>query len=88
MQVSPMEIEQTILEHPDGLVDDVSVAGVSGGRTTGERAPRAWIVLSPAGKALGEEESTERIRRWVRERLSKYKWLRGGIAVVAQVGGF
>ena len=85
MQVSPMEIESTILDHPDKLVDDATVAGVSGGRTTDERLPRAWIVLSQAGVQLGAVETTKRIDAWVRECLSRYKWLRGGIAVVNEV---
>ena len=82
MQVSPMEIESTILDHPDKLVDDVTVAGVSGGRTVDERLPRAWIVLSQAGVQLGAAETMKRIDAWVKECLSRYKWLRGGIAVV------
>ena len=85
MQVSPMEIENTIFDHPDKLVDDVTVAGISGGRTADERVPRAWVVLSPAGMQLGATEATRQIDRWVRERLSRYKWLRGGIAVVNEV---
>ncbi|KAG2362835.1 hypothetical protein BDR07DRAFT_1484318 [Suillus spraguei] len=56
MQVSPVEIENTLLSQPDKLIIDVCVAGVSGGRTSDERIPRAWIVLSPAGVALGEKE--------------------------------
>lgn len=82
-----MEIENAILDHPEKLVVDVAVAGVSGGRTTDEHVPRAWIVLSAAGRELGGKEATERIDRWVRERLSKYKWVRGGIGVVDRVGG-
>lgn len=85
MQVSPMEIENAILDHPEKLVVDVAVAGVSGGRTTDEHVPRAWIVLSAAGRELGGKEATERIDRWVRERLSKYKWVRGGIGVVDRI---
>ncbi|KIM54632.1 hypothetical protein SCLCIDRAFT_136462 [Scleroderma citrinum Foug A] len=85
MQVSPMEIENTIFDHPDKLVDDVTVAGISGGRTADERVPRAWVVLSPAGMQLGAAEATRQIDRWVRERLSRYKWLRGGIAVVNEI---
>lgn len=81
-----MEIENTILDHPDKLVDDVTVAGVSGGRTADERVPRAWIVLSPMGAQLGAAIATRQIDGWVRERLSRYKWLRGGIAVVHEVG--
>lgn len=88
MQVSPVEIEGTILAQPDKLVTDVSVAGVSGGRTLDERIPRAWIVLSPAGVALGEKEVVKRLNTWVQERLSRFKWLRGGIEIVETVGFF
>ncbi|KAI6098229.1 hypothetical protein F5141DRAFT_1190829 [Pisolithus sp. B1] len=85
MQVSPMEIENTILSHPDKLVDDVTVAGVSGGRTLDERVPRAWIVLSAEGKALGSARTAQRIQDWVQACLSRYKWLRGGIAVIDEI---
>ncbi|KAG2033462.1 hypothetical protein BDR03DRAFT_1002101 [Suillus americanus] len=85
MQVSPVEIENTILAQPDELITDVSVAGVSGGRTSDERIPRAWIVLSPAGTALGEKEVVIRLNAWVQERLSRYKWLRGGIGIVETI---
>ncbi|KAG2147414.1 uncharacterized protein EDB93DRAFT_1250560 [Suillus bovinus] len=85
MQVSPVEIEDTILAQPDNLITDVSVAGVSGGRTSDERIPRAWIVLSPAGAALGEKEVVTRLNAWVQERLSRYKWLRGGIGIVETI---
>ncbi|KAG2034779.1 acetyl-CoA synthetase-like protein [Suillus americanus] len=56
MQVSPIEIENTILAQPDNLITDASVAGISGGWTSDQRIPRAWIVLSPAGAGLGEKE--------------------------------
>ncbi|KAG1855928.1 hypothetical protein F4604DRAFT_1590599 [Suillus subluteus] len=85
MQVSPVEIENTILAQPDKLITDVSVAGVSGGRTSDERIPRAWIVLSSAGAALGEKEVVTRLDVWVQERLSRYKWLRGGIGIVETI---
>ncbi|OAX30981.1 acetyl-CoA synthetase-like protein, partial [Rhizopogon vinicolor AM-OR11-026] len=78
-QVSPTEIENILLAHPDKLIIDVSVAGVSGGRTSDERIPRAWVVLSSAGAALGEKEVTARLNAWVQQRLSRYKWLRGGV---------
>ncbi|KAG2749258.1 acetyl-CoA synthetase-like protein [Suillus brevipes Sb2] len=85
MQVSPNEIENTILAQPDKLITDVSVAGVSGGRTSDERIPRAWVVLSPAGAALGEKEVVSRLNAWVQEHLSRYKWLRGGIGIVEAI---
>lgn len=85
MQVSPVEIENMLLSQPDKLIIDVCVAGVSGGRTSDERVPRAWIVLSPAGVALGGKEVVARLDAWVQERLSRYKWLRGGIACVKTI---
>jgi hypothetical protein len=88
MQVSPVEIENTLLAQPDGLITDVTVAGVSGGRTVDERIPRAWVVLSPAGAALGATEVVARLNAWVQEQLSRYKWLRGGIGIVEAVGVF
>ena len=55
MQVSPREIEDTLLAHPEGLLSDVTVSGVRGGRTADEKVPRAWVVLSPAGRRLVAE---------------------------------
>lgn len=85
LQVSPVEIEDTLLVHPDKLIIDASVAGVSGGRTLDERIPRAWVVLSPEGHKLGASATIEKLDAWVRESLSKYKWLRGGIEVVDMI---
>lgn len=86
--MSPTEIEETLLKHPEKLVVDVTVAGVSGGRTADERVPRAWVVLSSNGKTLDATKVVARLDAWVREALSRYKWLRGGIAVVNQVRPF
>ncbi|OJA19509.1 hypothetical protein AZE42_03213 [Rhizopogon vesiculosus] len=85
MQVSPVEIEDTLLAHPDKLIIDVTVAGVTGGRTSDERIPRAWVVLSPAGVALGGKDVVARLDVWVQERLSRYKWLRGGMGIVEAI---
>ncbi|KAF8548348.1 acetyl-CoA synthetase-like protein, partial [Imleria badia] len=85
MQVSPTEIEEMLRQHPEGLIIDVSVAGVSGGRTADERVPRAWVVLSSEGKVLGASEVVERLDAWIRETLSRHKWLRGGINVVDEI---
>jgi hypothetical protein len=80
-----VEIENTLLAHPDKLINDASVAGVSGGRTLDERIPRAWVVLSAEGRKLGASVTMAKLDAWVRESLSKYKWLRGGIEVVDEV---
>lgn len=92
MQVSPAEIENALLTHPGGLVNDVAVAGVqvlreSRGHKEGlsERVPRAWVVLTAKGKSLGDEEVAKELNSWVKERLSKYKQLRGGIGFVPEV---
>ncbi|KAJ7258222.1 hypothetical protein C8J57DRAFT_1341451 [Mycena rebaudengoi] len=85
-QVSPAEIEDTLFALPGALVSDVCVAGVSGlGRTADEKVPRAWVVLSPAGKREGEAAVIKKLEAWHRERLSRWKWLRGGIEVVKEI---
>jgi acyl-CoA synthetase (AMP-forming)/AMP-acid ligase II len=73
------------MSHPKKLIVDVSAAGVSGGRTEDEKIPRAWIVLSEVGKALGTAETIKQLEEWHQENLSRYKWLRGGIEVVNEV---
>jgi hypothetical protein len=70
---------------PEKLVEDVCVAGVIGGRTSDEKNPRAWIVLSEKGRERGAKETMEAVDNWVKKTLSKYKWLRGGIEVVDEV---
>jgi len=84
-QVSPIEIENCLLGHPEKLIIDVTVAGVSGGRTSDEKVPRAWIVLSSAGKKLGASAVIKELESWHQKNLSKYKWLRGGIEVVEEI---
>ena len=84
-QVSPSEIEDVLLTHPDKLISDACVAGVPGGRTADEKIPRAWIVLSSAGKRLGAEQTAKLLDEWVKKNLSSYKWLKGGFEVTDTV---
>jgi len=84
-QVSPMEIENCLLDHPDKLIGDVTVAGVSGGRTSDEKVPRAWIVLNAAGRKRGASKVIKELESWHQKNLSKYKWLRGGMEVVEEI---
>ena len=58
----------------------------TGGRTSDEKVPRAWVVLSNAGKQRGEKEVVQALHSFIQKNLSKYKWLRGGIEVVDEVG--
>ncbi|KAJ7760882.1 hypothetical protein DFH07DRAFT_1021402, partial [Mycena maculata] len=85
VQVSPKEIEDALFAHPEKLISDVAVAGVSRGRTEDEKVPRAWIVLSSAGEKKGASAVIKALEQWHHESLSKYKWLRGGIEVVKEV---
>ncbi|KAG2009620.1 AMP dependent CoA ligase [Coprinopsis cinerea AmutBmut pab1-1] len=84
-QVSPVEIENCLLAHPDHLIIDATVAGVSGGRTSDEKVPRAWVVLSDKGKALGPDAVIQALKKWTEDNLSKYKHLRGGIEIIKEI---
>ncbi|KAH8998400.1 hypothetical protein EDB92DRAFT_1164251 [Lactarius akahatsu] len=84
-QVSPTEIEDTILEHPSQLITDVAVAGIKGTRLPDELVPRAWVVLSTLGKQQGAEAVFAALEEWTRSRLSKHKWLRGGLQIVDEI---
>lgn len=85
VQVSPTEIETVLRSHPSGYIADVSVAGVPGIRTADEKVPRAWIVLSQEGKTRGEFVVAQELDDWVKQNLSSYKWLRGGIEFISEV---
>ena len=73
------------MAQPDDLIAEAVVAGVSGGRTADEKIPRAWIVLSEAGKKRGSTIVIKVLDAWTRKNLSRFKWLRGGIEVVSEV---
>jgi hypothetical protein len=47
---------------------------------------RAWVVLTEAGKQLSDAQITEKLDKWVKQRLSRHKWLTGGVEVVDEVG--
>ena len=88
VQVSPSELEIALMAQPDCLIEDIVVAGVSGGRTSDEKVPRAWIVLNRAGKAKGAAATIKALEEWSQQNLTKHKWLRGGFEVVAEVCPF
>ncbi|KZW03353.1 acetyl-CoA synthetase-like protein [Exidia glandulosa HHB12029] len=88
VQVSPAEIESCIMEVPGGIVADVSVIGVQPPTTRlgkDEKWPRAYVVLTAKGSALGEKEAAATISDWVRTHLNRSKRLRGGITFVEQI---
>ncbi|KAA1469624.1 acetyl-CoA synthetase-like protein [Dentipellis sp. KUC8613] len=86
-QVSPTEIEDVLLQHPERLIADCAVAGVrtAHARLADERVPRAWVVLSAAGRTRGHATVLAALDAWARGRLSKHKWLRGGYQVVDEI---
>jgi len=87
MQVSPAEIEVALLGHPDGLIIDAAVAGVTvkGMSEQNDKVPRAWVVLSPLGRKTGMIKVADELEAWTKQTLSKYKWLKGGIEFVDEV---
>ncbi|KIJ26177.1 hypothetical protein M422DRAFT_192574 [Sphaerobolus stellatus SS14] len=87
LQVSPAEIETTILAEPSNIISDVAVSGVQlpTARTSDDKAPRAWIVLTEKGKKLSEDQAKTIVADWVKKCLSKYKWLRGGVEIVDEI---
>jgi 4-coumarate--CoA ligase len=85
LQVAATEVEDTLLDHPDGLVQDACVVGVDNNRGDGSLFVRAWIVLTAQGRKQGEEEVARKLHEWVQGRLSRHKWLTGGIEVVDSV---
>ncbi|KAF6826735.1 4-coumarate- ligase [Colletotrichum plurivorum] len=74
-QVAPAELEALLLERPD--IADAAVIGVT---IKGEEYPRAYVVRSP-----GTNASAEEIAKWLEERVSKHKRLRGGVAFVEAI---
>ncbi|KAF1945373.1 4-coumarate-CoA ligase-like protein [Clathrospora elynae] len=85
LQVAATEVEDTLLEHPASLVRDACVAGVENGRGDGSLFVRAWVVLTAEGQKLGEENLAKKLNEWIERRLSRHKWLTGGIEVVASI---
>jgi 4-coumarate--CoA ligase len=85
LQVAATEVEDTLLNHPEGLVRDACVAGVDNGRGDGSLFVRAWVVLTDDGKRQTEAIVAQKLDDWVKTRLSKHKWLTGGIEAVDSV---
>ncbi len=72
-QVAPNEIEGVLLAHPD--IKDAAVIGIVQGEA-GE-LPRAYVVVEE-----GREVTEVEVRRWVGERLARYKQVEGGVRFV------
>jgi acyl-CoA synthetase (AMP-forming)/AMP-acid ligase II len=85
LQVAATEVEDTLLEHPEKLVKDACVSGVDNGRGDGSLFVRAWVVLTPEGVKRGSDVVANKLDEWVKQRLSKHKWITGGFEVVDSV---
>jgi 4-coumarate--CoA ligase len=85
LQVAATEVEDTLLAHPAGLVRDACVAGIDNDRGDGSLFVRAWVVLTAEGHKQGEEAVGKQLHEWLQGRLSRHKWLTGGIEVVDAV---
>ena len=76
-QVSPVELESVILQHP--AVIDVGVVGVR--LSDGNELPRAFVVSGRDSKTCQAQD----ILDWVKSLLSDYKQLRGGVTFVHEI---
>jgi len=82
-QVAPAEMEALLLQHPKLL--DAAVIGVYSEKEVTE-LPRAYVV--PKVKPQSGSESvafSKEIREWVKTRVSKHKFLRGGVVIIDQI---
>jgi 4-coumarate--CoA ligase len=77
LQVSPAEVEASLIEHPD-----IADAGVVGITFEDNEWPRAYVALKDesVGKISGAD-----IQRWLEPRVAKHKRLIGGVAIIAEV---
>ena len=73
-QVAPPELEGVLLSHPD--IVDCAVIGVADPGIEGGELPRAYIVRRPGGSG---GPGDQQVHEYMRERLSSFKMLEGGI---------
>jgi len=73
-QVAPPELEGVLLSHPD--IVDCAVIGVADPVREGGELPRAYIVRRPGGSG---GPGDQQVHEYMRERLSSFKMLEGGI---------
>ncbi|KAF3034654.1 hypothetical protein E8E12_000371 [Didymella heteroderae] len=72
-QVAPKELEGVLLEHAG--IADAAVIGVKG--ADGDERPRAYVVKKKDVDVSGSD-----VEKWVKGKLTRYKWLSGGVQFV------
>ncbi|EME43734.1 hypothetical protein DOTSEDRAFT_62337 [Dothistroma septosporum NZE10] len=77
-QVSPSEIEGSLLEHPD--IIDAAVIGVPARNLKDGEFPRAYVTLCP-----GSTLTIDGIHKLVRTQLANYKQCAGGVIIGAEI---
>lgn len=79
LQVAPAELEAVLLQHPE--VTDAAVVGMM--LSADLELPRAYIVMS-TGRSTSQAQKEE-VQKFVADRVSRHKWLAGGIMVVDEI---
>lgn len=77
-QVAPAELEALLVGH--SKVNDAAVIGVPDPADKHNEVPRAFIVGKP-----GENVSEQELKDYVKENLSAYKQLRGGVVFIDEI---
>ncbi|KAL3444240.1 hypothetical protein BJX65DRAFT_311019 [Aspergillus insuetus] len=77
--VAPAELEDVLIAHES--IKDAAVVGVADAYSG--QVPKAYVVLRPELKA--SVETARSILAYVRQRCSRPKWLRGGVALVQEI---
>ena len=79
-QVSPAELEGLLLEHPQVAEAAVARVIMPGKDSEDNEAPRAFVV-----KKEGATVTEGEIKKYIEERVVKYKWLEGGLVFLDEI---
>ena len=77
LQVAPAELEAVLLTHPD--IADAGVVGTTDGDFGGRELVRAYVMLKEEQQGRVREEE---VVRWMQGKVSRHKWLTGGVRFV------
>ena len=84
--VPPAELEAVLLTKDDIL--DVGVIGVRPVEDSTE-IPRAYVVSKRNGELLKSRAAQKayevEVQEWLKPRVAKHKWLRGGVVIVDSI---